>query len=219
MPRIRTSAAIAGVAGAAAIAAGVGVGQAIAADGTSSSSSTSSSSGSSGSSSGPSLPDAPEDHPANGGFGGRGHHGMGDGRMGFGRGAGLATLATKLGVTQEKLQAAMAKVHDALDASEGQDRGTPPTDAERAAREAAFAKALAKELGIAESKVTDALAAIEAERRAAGTAALTSRLDQAVTDGKITAADKASILKAYAAGVLGGVGMGFGMGPGMGFGH
>ena len=78
-----------------------------------------------------------------------------------------------------------------------------------------LATALAQELGIDKDKVAAALAKIEANRPkppadanppsdADRTAALKSRLDAAVKAGTITQAEEDAILKAAAAGVLGG---------------
>jgi hypothetical protein len=120
-----------------------------------------------------------------------------------------AALAKSLGVSEDTLKDAFDAVRDQLrpdDATQPADgeSPTPPTDAERAEREATLAKALAEELGLDEAKVSTALddvrAAHEAERRQD----LSDRLDQAVSDGTLTAGDEASVLKAYDAGVLGG---------------
>ncbi|MFB9767842.1 hypothetical protein ACFFOS_25945, partial [Nocardioides kongjuensis] len=83
-------------------------------------------------------------------------------------------------------------------------RPAPPTDAERAEREAALAKALAEELGLDEAKVSAALDDVRAAHDAERRQDLSDRLDQAVSDGTLTAGDKASVLEAYDAGVLGG---------------
>lgn len=129
------------------------------------------------------------------------------------RGIDAASLASKLGVDEAKVTAALAKVHEALrpaapnaDSGSTQSAPTPPTAAEIAAREKAFAAALAKELGVSEAKVTTALTEIRAAHQAEHKAALSTRLDAAVTAGTITASDKASVLKAFDAGVLGGPG-------------
>ncbi len=138
-----------------------------------------------------------------GGPGGPGGHGRG------GFGLDTAALATELGVSEDELSDAFDAVREELrpDAAdrpaEGEER-TPPTDEERAEREAAFASALAKELGVEESKVSDALETVRAAREAEHRTALSERLDQAVEDGDLTDADKESVLKAYDAGVLGG---------------
>ncbi|WP_435771276.1 hypothetical protein [Nocardioides sp. SYSU DS0651] len=129
---------------------------------------------------------------------------------GFGHGFGdTADLAAALGVDQDELESALDEVREQLrpdgagEAASGEDdRRTPPTDAERDARDAAFAKALADELGVAESKVTDALSTVRSAHAAEHREQLAERLDQAVEDGDITAADKASVLKAYDAGVI-----------------
>ena len=106
---------------------------------------------------------------------------------------------------------------------------TPPPNAsateggkreqQRADRHAAFAEALATELGVDTDKVTAALAKLRErqqanrperpERRerpdAAGRqAALTERLDRAVEDGKLTREQADAITAAAEAGVLGG---------------
>lgn len=141
-----------------------------------------------------------------GGPGGGGAGGMGMSNL-------APALAKKLGVDEAKVTAALAKVHEALrpaapnaDSGSTQSAPTPPTAAEIAAREKAFAAALAKELGVSEAKVTTALTEIRAAHQAEHKAALSTRLDAAVTAGTITASDKASVLKAFDAGVLGGPG-------------
>jgi hypothetical protein len=150
-----------------------------------------------------------------------------DGRRGPGGpdgadGVGGATIAKALAA---ELNLKEAKVADALDAARNDvhpdkaaladgDKPTPPTDAERAADQKAFAAALAKELGISSAKVAAALDAVRSDAQAAARKDFAARLDTAVTAGDLTAADKASVLKAFDAGVLdGGPG-----GPG-GFGH
>lgn len=137
------------------------------------------------------------------GPGGMGFGGMGPGGMGFGMDSGA--LADKLGVDQAKLTAALQKVWTSLrDGDDSDDRTGPPTDAERQARQQEFATALAKELGIDAAKVTAAFDELRAERQAEARAAFGARLDEAVKAGKLTEADKASVLKAFDAGVLGG---------------
>ena len=83
-------------------------------------------------------------------------------------------------------------------------------------RQAELAAALATELGVDQDKVAAALAKIEAARRAEHPdktpparpdpaerlANLKTRLDAAVKEGKLTAAEEAAILKAAEAGVL-----------------
>ena len=137
------------------------------------------------------------------GVGPGGHHGMRGGQPGAMRGIDTAALAEKLGVSEADLTAALETVHEA------QHTG-PPSDEERANRQAEMVAALAEELGIDEAKVTAALDEVRAERQAEARTAFEERLDSAVADGTITAADKSSILKAFDAGVLGGQGPGAG---------
>jgi hypothetical protein len=131
-----------------------------------------------------------------------------------------ADLADALGVSQDKVETALEAVRDELRPQRTDDDGrpAPPSEEERAEREAAFAKALAEELDISADKVTEALAGLRADAEAEGRTRLAERLDAAVEDGDLTAADKASVLKAYDAGVLGGPGAPGGPG-GPGGGH
>lgn len=131
------------------------------------------------------------------GPGGPGGHGRGGAHVD------TAALAKALGVTEDKLTAALEAVREELKPAAGEKR-TPPTDEERADRQAALAKALADELGLDESKVADALDSVRDAHRAERRTDLSERLDTAVKDGDLTDADKASVLKAYDAGVLGG---------------
>lgn len=135
----------------------------------------------------------------------------GPGGPGHGRGPGedAAALAKALGVSESKVSDAIDAAREATrpddaDKPAAGEKPTPPTEAERTAREAAFAKALAKELGVDQAKVTKALETVRAARDAERRTDLSERLDTAVKDGKLTAGDKASVLKAYDAGVLGG---------------
>jgi hypothetical protein len=84
-------------------------------------------------------------------------------------------------------------------------------------RQAALAAALAKELGIDQAKVADALEKAQAQLDAAAKterqAQLNERLDAAVKDGKLTQEQADAIQKAAEAGVLPGGGFG---GPGGG---
>jgi hypothetical protein len=131
-------------------------------------------------------------------------------------------LAEELGLEEEVVQDALTAVRDELrpDRSDKDEGAVPeqPTDEERAERQAAFAAALAEELDVSEAKVAAALDAlhqeVEAEReerRADGRERLVERLDAAIEDGTLTAADKASVLKAFDAELIGD---GFGGGPG-----
>jgi hypothetical protein len=122
------------------------------------------------------------------------------------RGQLAADLASKLGVDE-------AKVTDALKAfREANKPTTPPTEVtegtkpDRAAHEAALAKSLAAALGIDESKVTAALEEIRTAAQEERAAALKTRLDKAVADGKLTQAKADAVTKAVEAGVIGGAG-------------
>ena len=65
---------------------------------------------------------------------------------------------------------------------------------------------LAEALDLSEEKVAAALEDLRAAHEAEERTALSERLDAAVEAGDLTAADKASVLKAFDAGVLGGPG-------------
>lgn len=129
-----------------------------------------------------------------GGPGGRGDHVM----------FGGADLAKALGVSEAKLRTAMENIREDLKPADRPDG--PPTDAQRDAMRAKLAKALAKELDLSEAKVTAALDKVQAAHQAEARSDLASRLDDAVKAGKLTSTDKASVLKAFDAGVLGGPG-------------
>lgn len=132
-------------------------------------------------------------------------------------------LAKELGLEEDVVQKALASARDEVrpetseSTEDGRTRHTPPTAAERTERQAALAKALAKELGVSEAKVKAALAvaneqadADRQERRADFRADLVTRLDAAIKAGTLTEADKASVLKAFDAELLGGFGGGRG---------
>ncbi|MEV6601491.1 hypothetical protein AB0M36_32260 [Actinoplanes sp. NPDC051346] len=95
-------------------------------------------------------------------------------------------------------------------------------EAERAKRQEEFAAALATELGVDKAKVAAALekvrAAEQTKAKANRTAELKTRLDTAVSEGKLTADEAAAILKAAENGVLAQGGKGGGPGGPGGFG-
>lgn len=140
----------------------------------------------------------------------------GPGRGPGGPGLDAAALAEALGVDEAKVTAALEAVHDDLHAqredAEADGERTPPTEAEREAVQQQMVTALAEELGVDEAKVTAALEEARAAHEAEHRTELSERLDEAVTAGDLTAADKASVLKAFDAGVLGGPGGGPGPG-------
>ena len=185
MPTVSKSLKIAAAGSVAAVAVGIGASAAMADNTTPTPSGTTSTA--------PSLGGPGRDGPGGPG----GHHG-GPG------GLDAAALATKLGLSEATVSAALEKVRAAQQPGTPPAQGAKPTDAERQAREQARVTALAKELGVTEAKVQAALGAIRAERSASRKAELSARLDAAVKAGTLSAADKASVLKAFAAGVLGG---------------
>ncbi|MCT9868122.1 Clp protease N-terminal domain-containing protein [Paenarthrobacter aurescens] len=137
--------------------------------------------------------------PDRGGRPGAHGHGPGGGQI-------AAELATKLGVDE-------AKVTEALKAfREANKPTTPPTEGmegskpDRTAQDAALAKSLAEALGVDEAKVTSALEEIRATAQEERAAALKTKLDKAVTDGKLTQAEADAVTKAVEAGVIGGGG-------------
>ena len=140
--------------------------------------------------------------PDQGGVGHRGGPGGPGGDM-------SAELADQLGLSTAKVADAFAAIRDDLpkpDRPAAGEKPTPPTDAQRTAQEKALAKALADELDLTTAKVSAALTAVHAEHEAAHRTDLADRLDAAVKAGDLTASDKASVLKAFDAGVLGGPG-------------
>lgn len=141
----------------------------------------------------------------------------------------LATrLAEALGVEQAEVAAALEDLRGELvpERPEWGEGGMPepPTEEELDARKSVLAAGLADALGLEQDDVEAALTEIrtdleaEAEDRLGDLRAelrpsLVERLDEAVADGTLSEADKTSVLKAYDAGVIGGLGAG---GP---FGH
>lgn len=141
--------------------------------------------------------------------------GKGHGRHGGpGRDAGqiASALATKFGVDEAKVTEALKAFRDANKPATPPAEGTTPsggtegTKPDRAAMDAALAKSLASSWGVEESKVTAALEEIRSEAKADRAAELKTRLDQAVTDGKLTQAEADAVTKAVEAGVIGGGG-------------
>jgi len=134
-------------------------------------------------------------HAAHGGPGGPG------GR----RGPGGEELAEALGVSEEKLRDAFEAIRDDVKPARRSLDG-PPTAAQRDALHDKLTAALAKELGLSEAKVEAAFEKVHEARAAEHRDALSDRLDAAVKAGKLTSDDRASVLKAFDAGVLGGPG-------------
>ncbi|MGC3955165.1 MAG: hypothetical protein QM804_13125 [Propionicimonas sp.] len=117
----------------------------------------------------------------------------------------VSGLAKKLGVDETKLSEAVSAARKATRPTE-KTKPTEQTQAEREAaraeRQAAFAKALASELGIDEAKVTAALNELRTEREAERAAESKAVLDQAVKDGKLTQAEADAVQKAADQGIV-----------------
>ena len=124
---------------------------------------------------------------------GGGRHGGG-----FRDGALVTELASKLGVSEDKVREALQAIHDERRSS----TTAPPADQTPEQRDAVLAKALAGKLGLEEAKVTSALAELRAARQAEQAAALKERLDAAVADGKLTGAEADAVTKAVEQGVI-----------------
>ncbi len=141
---------------------------------------------------------------AGGGFGWHGGFGRHGGHQGD-RGRLAAALASKLGVDEAKVTEALKAFREANKPSAPPAEGsTEAARPDRAARDAALAKALAEKLGIDEAKVTAALKEIRSEAQAERAAALKARLDKAVSDGTLTQAEADAVTKAVEKGVIGG---------------
>ena len=128
--------------------------------------------------------------------GGRGHRGGYDT-------ASIQELASKLGVTEEKLTEALRAIREENRPTTKPAPEDRPTAEER---DAQLAKALAEKLGLDEAKVAQALAEIRTARQAERAAALKERLDAAVADGTLTQAEADAVTKAVEKGVIGGGG-------------
>lgn len=112
-------------------------------------------------------------------------------------------LAGKLGVDRAKVSEALQAIGQEHRADKPADGAAP--DAGRpdpAGRTAELAKSMAEKLGLKQAKVKTALDELGAEHRAAEATELKTRLDQAVTDGKLTRAEADAVLKAEQAGVI-----------------
>lgn len=122
------------------------------------------------------------------------------------RGQIAAELATKLGVDEAKVTEALKAFREANKPTTPPAEGAEGTKPDRTAQDAALAKSLAEALGVDEAKVTAALEEIRAASQVERSAALKTKLDKAVTDGKLTQAEADAVTKAVEAGVIGGGG-------------
>lgn len=130
---------------------------------------------------------------------------------GYGATANTEYLAGKLGVSQEAVTAAMQKYHAANPAEL---RGRDLTADQLAGVHARLAAFLAKELGVPEATVLDALNSQDDARQASRVAQISANLAEAVKAGRLTQAQADAILAAHQAGVgTGGMRGGFGGGP------
>jgi hypothetical protein len=130
-----------------------------------------------------------------------GRHGLGGpGLRGPGEQELATTLASKLGVTQAKVTAALKAFRDENKPTAKPTPGTPKPDP--AARDAALAKALATKLGVDEAKVKAALTEIRATGQADRAAVLKTKLDAAVKTGTLTQAEADAVTKAVDKGVI-----------------
>lgn len=120
----------------------------------------------------------------------------------------LSGLASKLGVDQTELSEAVSAARKATEPAKPTERTKPSEqsqadrEAARTARQEAFAKALATELGIDEATVTAVLNELRAEQEAERAAAGKAVLDQAVKDGKLTQAEADAVQKAADQGIV-----------------
>ncbi len=128
-------------------------------------------------------------------------HGHGPGR---GHGLGGPELAEALGVSETELQSALGSVREQLEPSQAGDRSTRPTDGELDERRGQMIDALADELDLSAAEVTAAFEELQQGRADERRTTLEDRLDEAVSEGDLTAKDRTSVLKAFDAGVLGG---------------
>lgn len=108
-----------------------------------------------------------------------------------------SALATKLGLDEATVSTALDEVRTELGRL-----GRDATDEERAARRTEEANLLATKLGVSADQVTTALNEIQAERQAAEQAESDAVIDQAVTDGKLTADEAAAVKKAVEQGIV-----------------
>jgi hypothetical protein len=124
-------------------------------------------------------------------------------------GAGAAGLLA-LGLSVPALAAAADPTPSPSTSPSTSASAAPDREQKRNERRAALAAVLAKELGIDQAKVADALekaqAQLDADAKTERQAQLKERLDAAVKDGKLTQEQADAILEAAEAGVLPGGG-------------
>ncbi len=129
----------------------------------------------------------------------RGDRGRGPGG---GHGSGGPELAEALGVSEAELEAALESVREQLEPSQTE-RSTPPDEGELEERREQMIDVLAEELGLSAAEVTTAVEELQQDGADERRAVLADRLEEAVAAGDLTTEDRASVLKAFDAGVLG----------------
>lgn len=136
------------------------------------------------------------------GLGNQHHRGGQEGRGMMMQGNMAAKLAEKLGLDQTRVADAIEAAQDATRPTD-RDAGTRLTEAQREAVHEAFVQELASQLGSDQATVSKALDEIRAEADTQRKADLQTRLDKAVSDGKLTKAEADAVLKAAEAGIIG----------------
>lgn len=138
---------------------------------------------------------------------GHGMPGMGKGPHGHEMEHQASSLAAKLGVEEAQVTEALQAFREA-NRPTGSAAGKPAGGArpDEATRDAALAASLAGSLGLDESQVSAALAEVRTEAQVERAGQLSTRLDQAVTDGTLTQAEADAVTKAVDNGVIGGGG-------------
>ncbi len=122
---------------------------------------------------------------------------------GGGRGLGGPELAEALGVSESQLQSALDSIREQRESSQTEE-SAPPAEGDLEERRDQMVDALAEELDLSVAEVTAAFDEVQQAHADERRTALGDRLDEAVDAGDLTAQDRASVLKAFDAGVLGG---------------
>lgn len=129
----------------------------------------------------------------------------GGNRKGHGdRGQIASELASKLGIEEAKVSAALDTFRQANTPSGSKDSSSTKTKPDTATQDAALAKSLAATLGVEQTKVATALADIRKDAAQKRASELKSKLDKAVTAGTLTQAEADAVTKAVEKGVIGG---------------
>lgn len=133
----------------------------------------------------------------------RGHESVRhEGRGVEGRGPDVSALATALGLPEADVRDALSAVRQSTMDSRPNNAGPAERDAAREEHQAAFAKALADELGIDEATVVKAMEGLQRERMAAPSIRDKAVIDQAVADGTLTQTEADAVQKAIDSGIV-----------------